>query len=73
MVLPGGLVGFSFWGSPKRLGLLPYFATLLELSPADHVDATVNQGDTGRPGVAERTLAAYTVVTILEQRPRRQE
>jgi len=32
-------------GVPKRLGLLPYFATLLELSPADHVSATINQGD----------------------------
>ena len=57
MVRPGGLVGFSFWGSPKRLGLLPFFATLLELSPPSHVDATLNQGDTGRPGVAEQMLA----------------
>ena len=57
VVRPGGLVGFSFWGSPKRLGLLPYFATLLELSPTDHVDATLNQGGTGRPGVAEQMLA----------------
>jgi len=51
------LVGFTFWGSPKRLGLLPYFATLVELSPADHIDATISQGDTGRPGVAEQMLA----------------
>jgi SAM-dependent methyltransferase len=57
VVRPGGLVGFSFWGSPKRLGLLPYFATLMEMSPPGHVDATVNQGDTGRPGVAEQMLA----------------
>ena len=57
VVAPGGLVGFSFWGSPKRLGLLPYFAALVELSPADHVSATINQGDTGRPGVAEQMLA----------------
>jgi SAM-dependent methyltransferase len=57
VVRPGGLVGFTFWGSPKRLGLLGYFATLVELSPADHVDATVSQGDTGRPGVAEQMLA----------------
>jgi SAM-dependent methyltransferase len=56
VVRPGGLVGFSFWGSPRRLGLLPYFAALLELSPADHADATLNQGDTGRPGVAEQML-----------------
>jgi SAM-dependent methyltransferase len=57
VVRPGGLVGFTFWGSPKRLGLLPYFATLLELSPGDHIDATISQGDTGRPGVAEQMLA----------------
>jgi SAM-dependent methyltransferase len=57
VVRPGGLVGFSFWGPPKRLGLMPYFATLVELSPADHASATINQGDTGRPGVAEQMLA----------------
>jgi SAM-dependent methyltransferase len=57
VVRPGGLVGFTFWGSPKRLGLLPYFAALMEMSPPGHVDATLNQGDTGRPGVAEQMLA----------------
>jgi SAM-dependent methyltransferase len=57
VVRPGGLVGFSFWGSPKRLGLLPYFAKLLELSPPGHVEATLNEGDTGRPGVAEQMLS----------------
>jgi SAM-dependent methyltransferase len=57
VVRPGGMVGFTFWGSPKRLGLLPYFAALVDLSPADHVDATLNQADTGRPGVAEQMLA----------------
>jgi SAM-dependent methyltransferase len=57
VVRSGGLVGFTFWGSPKRLGLLPYFATLVELSPADHVGATISQGDTRRPGVAEQMLA----------------
>jgi SAM-dependent methyltransferase len=57
VVRPGGLVGFSFWGSPKRMGLLPYFAALMEMSPPDHVEASINQGDTGRPGVAERMLA----------------
>jgi SAM-dependent methyltransferase len=56
VVRPGGLVGFTFWGAPKRLGLMPYFATVVELSPTDHVSATMNQGDTGRPGVAEQML-----------------
>ena len=65
VVRPGGLVGFSFWGSPKRLGLLPFFAALLELSPPGHVDATLNQGDTGRPGVAEqmRPTPAWSSLT----------
>jgi SAM-dependent methyltransferase len=57
VVRPGGLVGFTFWGAPKRLGLMPYFATLVELSPPSHVEATLNQGDTGRPEVAEKMLA----------------
>lgn len=57
VVRPGGLVGFTFWGSPKRMGLLPYFATLVQLSPQDHASATLDQGDTGRPGVAEQMVA----------------
>jgi ubiquinone/menaquinone biosynthesis C-methylase UbiE len=57
VVRPGGLAGFSFWGSPQRLGLRTYFATLMEMSPPSHVDATLNQGATGRPGVAEQMLA----------------
>jgi SAM-dependent methyltransferase len=57
VVRPGGLVGFTFWGAPKRLGLMPYFAALAGLSPPSHVDATINQGDTGRPGIAEQMLA----------------
>ena len=57
VVRPGGLIGFSFWGSPRRLGLLSFFAALTELSPPGHVDATLNQADTGRPGVAEQMLA----------------
>jgi len=57
VVRPGGLVGFTFWGSPRHMGLLPYFAVLMELSPADHIEATASQGDTGRPGVAEQMLA----------------
>jgi len=57
VVRPGGLVGFTFWGAPKRLGLMSYFATLVELSPPSHAEATLNQGNTGRPGVAEQMLA----------------
>ncbi len=58
VVRPGGMVGITFWGAPKRVGLAPYFATVYELSPADHQSATLEQGDTGRPGVAEEMFAS---------------
>ena len=57
VVRPGGLVGLTFWGSPKRMGLLPFFAAVGALSPASHSEALVEQGETGRPGVAEQMLA----------------
>ena len=49
----GGMFGMTFWGSPKRVGLLPYFVTIAMNSPQSHVEATLGQGNTGRPGVAE--------------------
>jgi SAM-dependent methyltransferase len=52
----GGRFGMTFWGSPRRLGLLPYFALVAALSPSSHVEATLNQGSTGRPGLAEQML-----------------
>jgi len=45
---PGGLFGMTFWGSPRRLGLLPFFMKIGEFSPSDHVAATLLQADTGR-------------------------
>ncbi len=53
---PGGRFGMTFWGSPKRLGLLPYFVTVVENSPPSHIQSTLDQGGTGRPGVAEALL-----------------
>lgn len=53
---PGGRFGMTFWGSPKRLGLLPYFVTVATMSPLSHGEATVAQGGTGRPGVVEAML-----------------
>jgi hypothetical protein len=52
------MLGMTFWGSPKRLGLLPYFMTVASLSPADHTAAIMSQADTGRAGVAEAMFAA---------------
>jgi SAM-dependent methyltransferase len=53
VVRPGGMVGITFWGRPRRVGLVPYFVTVFENSPADHVESNVSMADTGRPGVAE--------------------
>lgn len=53
---PGGRFGMTFWGAPKRLGLLPYFITVATMSPPSHAEATVEQGGTGRPGVVETML-----------------
>ena len=54
---PGGRFGMTFWGAPKHLGLLPYFVKVVELSPSDHAAASLEQGDTGRPGVIEDMFA----------------
>jgi SAM-dependent methyltransferase len=64
VVKPGGLFGMTFWGSPKRLGLMPYFMTVAALSPPSHVEATLGQGETGRPGVAEAMFATAGIDVV---------
>lgn len=73
---PRGRLGLTFWGSFERLGLLPYFLKIIELSPSDHGTASMEQGDTGRPGVVEAMLAATGfkltergVVTVVNEWP----
>ena len=46
VLIPEGRIGLTFWGRPERNGLLPYFLKALELSPASHVAASMEQGDT---------------------------
>jgi SAM-dependent methyltransferase len=58
VLVPRGGLGLTFWGRYDHLGLLPYFLKMIELSPPDHGTASVEQGDTGRPGVVEDMLAA---------------
>ena len=58
VLVPGGLLGLTFWGRLDHLGLMPYFLKAIELSPTSHGEATLRQGDTGRPGVIEEMLAA---------------
>lgn len=56
VLVPGGRVGLTFWGAYDKLGLMPYFAKMIELSPPSHGTASAEQGDTGRPGVIEDML-----------------
>ena len=66
VLLDGGRFGMTFWGSYERLGLMPYFMKLIELSPPSHGAATMDHGETGRPGVVEHMLEA-TGFKILER------
>ncbi len=41
-----GRLGLTFWGRFERMGLMPYFLKVIELSPESHGTASVEQGDT---------------------------
>ena len=56
--VPAGKLGLTFWGRYDRLGLMPFFLKIIELSPPDHGTASMEQWDTRRPGVVEDMLAA---------------
>jgi SAM-dependent methyltransferase len=66
VLVPGGRLGLTFWGAYENLGLMPYFLKVIELSPPSHGTATMEQGDTGRPGVLEEMLAT-TGFRVLER------
>jgi SAM-dependent methyltransferase len=51
-----GRLGLTFWGRLDRIGLMPYFMKIIELSPSSHQSASMEQGDTGRVGVVEDML-----------------
>ena len=76
VLAPTGKLGLTFWGHPDRLGLLPYFLKVIELSPPSHGEASVRQGDTGRSGVIEEMLisagfrpAQAGTVTVVNEWP----
>ena len=76
VLVPGGRLGLTFWGRPEHLGLMPYFLKAIELSPPSHGEATIRQGDTGRPGAIEEMLAsagltprARGTVTVINEWP----
>jgi len=56
VLVPGGRLGLTFWGRFERLGLMPYFLKIIELSPSSHVAASMEQGDT--QNVIEDMLSA---------------
>jgi SAM-dependent methyltransferase len=41
-----GQLGLTYWGAYERMGLMPYFLTVLEHSPASHQSATIKLGET---------------------------
>jgi SAM-dependent methyltransferase len=46
VLVPEGRFGVTFWGRFERLGLMPYFLKVIELSPASHGTASMDQVDT---------------------------
>ena len=46
VVAADGQFGMTFWGAFDRMGLLPYFGKIIELSPASHQSATMELGET---------------------------
>jgi SAM-dependent methyltransferase len=46
VLVPHGRFGVTFWGRFERLGLMPYFLKVIELSPSSHGTASIEQGDT---------------------------
>ena len=46
VLVDDGLLGLTYWGAFERMGLLPYFMTVIEHSPSSHQAATVQQGET---------------------------
>ena len=46
VLIGDGRFGMTFWGPFDRVGLLPYFLKIIELSPASHQAATMEIGET---------------------------
>jgi SAM-dependent methyltransferase len=62
VLVPEGRLGLTFWGRFDRLGLMPYFLKIIELSPPSHGTATTEQGDT--QNVIEDALGAAGFAAI---------
>ncbi len=52
----------TFWGAHERMGLLPYFVKIVELSPPSHQAATMDIGETQT--VAESMLRSTSFQVV---------
>lgn len=43
-----GLLGLTYWGSHERMGLMPYFLTVIQHSPPSHQAANIELGETSK-------------------------
>jgi len=59
-----GLLGLTYWGSHERMGLMPYFITVIRHSPSSHQVATMELGETSNV-MADMLLA--TDFELLDQ------
>jgi len=64
VLVPEGCLGVTFWGRPERNELLPYFLKAMELSPASHVAATLEQDDTRNVIVELLTTTGFGEVEL---------
>jgi SAM-dependent methyltransferase len=60
----GGLLGLTYWGAFERMGLMPYFLTVIQHSPPSHQAANIRHGETS--GVIAEMLRA-TNFELLDQ------
>jgi hypothetical protein len=66
---PGGLVGFSIWDLPSGLGCRRISRSCWSYRRPATSMPTLNQGETGHPGVAEQMLADVSLESLQVHTP----
>ena len=59
-----GLLGLTYWGAFERMGLMPYFLTVIKHSPPSHQAANIEHGETSKVIV---DMLRATAFEVLEQ------
>ena len=70
VVRPGGLVGFTFWGAPKRLGLMPYLSLWLNCRPLTTSTPPSTRAAPGGPAWPSRCSRTWAWNSPTGARPR---